>query len=174
MSIGAEPFHRRRESSSMRSDYTRDELIKYTCVGSDLLELWEEAKVFQINEGGQYTLRHLIQAVICDRLYRLGIKAPTLRVACRALDLSWQSGVAPAFSIGQTNLWVSFSHSQVDHQGAHIEVVGPPARAEPFSRVVSDVELLSDIRHAGRFGIVMNLTHIVRDVEERTGDTFAP
>ncbi len=156
----------------MENGYTRDELLKHSCVGSDLLELWEEAKVFQINEGGQYTLRHLIQAVVCDRLYRLGIKVPTLRVACRALDVSWQSGAAMAFSIGQTNLWVSFSPSQVDRQGAHIEA--GLTRAEPIARVVSDVELLSEIRHAGRFGIVMNLTHIVRDVEERTGDRLAP
>ena len=158
----------------MKHGYTRDELIKYSCVGSDLLELWEEAKVFQINEGAHYTLRHLIQAVVCDRLYRLGIKAPTLRAACRALDVSWQSGVAAAFAIGQTHLWVSFSHSQVDHHGAHTDAVGGLARAEPLTRVVSDVELLSDIRHAGRFGIVMNLTHVVRDVEERTGEKLAP
>jgi len=152
----------------MKSGYTRDELLKYSCVGSDLLELWEEANVFLINEAGKYTFRHLVQAVACDRLYRLGIKAPTLRSACRALDVSWQSGAATAFSAGHTNLWVSFSPSQVDRQGARIEA------AEPIARVVSDVELLSDIRHAGRFGIAMNLTHIVRDVEERTGDKLAP
>ena len=155
----------------MKSGYTRDELLKHSCVGSDLLELWEEAKVFQINEAGQYSLRHLIQAVVCDRLYRLGIRTPALRAACRALDVSWHSGATMAFSSGHANLWVSFSPSQVDPQGDHIQA--GLTRAEPIARVVTDLELLSDIRHAGRFGIVMNLTHIVRDVEERTGDTFA-
>jgi len=154
--------------------YTRDDLITHGCVGSDLLTLWEEAGVFLVSEKGQYWLHHVVQAVVCDRLYRLGIKAPTLRAACRALDVSWQSGAAGKFSSGYTNLWVSFPHAQVHHDGARTEAVGSLARAEPLARVVNDVELLSEIRHVGRFGIVINLTHIVRDVEERTGDTLIP
>ena len=156
----------------MAGGYTRDDLIKHACVGSDLLTLWEEAGVFQVHEKGQYDVHHVVQAVVCDRLYRLGLKAPTLRAACRALDVSWQSGAAVQFSSGYTNLWVSFSHAQVGHHGPRIEAERWLDRAEPLARVVNDVELLSEIRHVGRFGIVINLTHIVRDVEERTGDKF--
>ena len=158
----------------MRSDYSRDELIQHSCVASDLLELWEEAGVFQVDVGGKYTLHHLVQAVVCDRLYRLGLQHSALRAACRALDSSWQSGAPVAFSTGQTNLWISFSHSQIGRHGARMEAVGMRLRSAPVTRVVNDVELLSEIRHDGRFGIVLNLTPIVREVEERSGDKLIP
>ena len=158
----------------MRSVYSRDELIKHSCVAPDLLDLWEEAGVFELNEGRQYTLHHLVQAVVCDRLYRLGLQAAVLRTACRALDYSWQSGAPMAFSIGQTHLWISFSHSQIDRHGARMEAAGMLLRSAPITRVVNDVELISEIRNAGRFGIVLNLAPIVREVEERSGDKLLP
>ena len=154
----------------MRNPYSRDELIKHACVAPELLSLWEEAGVFQIDEQGNYAQHHLVQVVLCDRLYRLGLQSAVLQAACRALDYSWQSSAAVAFAVGQTNLWISVSHRQSDRQEARIEAVGLLLRSAPRVRVVSDVELLSEIRDDGRFGIVINLTHIVRAVEERTGD----
>jgi hypothetical protein len=152
----------------MKIEYSRDQLVEHSCVAPDLLALWEDAGVFHVVEQGQYNLHHLVQAVVCDRLYRLGLQAATLRTACRALDDSWQSGAAAAFSNGQTILWVNFSHHQVGRHGARMETAGLLLRAAPVTRVVKAAELISDIQHDG--GIVINLTQIVRDVEARTGE----
>jgi hypothetical protein len=151
-------------------DYSRDELITHSCVAEDLLALWEEAGVFKVAVEGRYTLHHLVQAVVCDRLYRLGLPAATLRVACQSIDYSWQSGAHVAFSIGQTHLWISFSHSQIQHHGARREAVGLLLRSGPRVQVVNDVELMAEIRNEGRFGIVINLLPIVHEIEERSGD----
>jgi hypothetical protein len=160
--------------------YEFREVLDLTGVARSQLTRWTDAGIIEPRGGGgkgcrrAYSLRNLVEVVICDRLHRLGVTETTMRKAVAVLAYAWVSGARTAFQVGHDTLWLRINPKLARAPDARIDdaaefLVTTTSRAAPILSVVSHQEIAAHIRD-GYFGIAINLNDIVTDLETRTGD----
>jgi hypothetical protein len=140
---------------------------------------WADAGIIKTGGGGsqgkrrEFTVRNLIEIVVCDELRGLGMNEPRLHRTVRDLNTMWNqpddpTGFGPAKYRDATILWLAFQR----YSDPEMEIVATyPVTADNLIKRLTTGE--SDGSGVAESGIAIPIRRIVLDLEAKTGDRLA-
>jgi hypothetical protein len=166
-------------------DYEAREVLEHTGITRNQLVRWTDAGIIQPAWPGdgkgsrrRYNLRNLIAVVVCDRLARLGVTEMAMRRVVEVLEYTWSTwSVQSMWHTQKHVLWLRIGGAhQVRRYDARIDEPsirdGKPNRSAPLLQLVALHEVAGELQQ-GHFGLALPLREIIRDLEQKTGETLA-
>lgn len=159
--------------------YEFREVLEHAGITRSQLARWTDAGILQPAGGGgkgqrrEYTLHQVVEAVVCDRLHRLGASEVAMRAAVAAMN--YISGLAGAVRVGRTILWLRLTARDVRRYDARIDAdleLRQMTASGPMISVETHLKVQYDLSK-GVFGIAIPLLDIIADVERSTGEKLS-